>query len=168
MEIIKKENFAPFIPILKILCVVAAFSATSLLLFKDFYFYDWNEKKETIVYSIPMVFLFFYWAKSRLDEEYSLRIELISLDVLAIFFTGLRLFGLLYHSGHVLFLVYTFVTTSNKSYRILCVPMILITAYFKVFYWRDFITPLIGAGIAWTLIYFRNRKISNLEGKQAQ
>ncbi|MFT7613116.1 MAG: hypothetical protein ACI9J3_002086 [Parvicellaceae bacterium] len=163
MEIMDRQKIERFIPALKVLCVLAAFGAPSLLLLKDLYFYDWSEKKETIVYSIPMVFLFFFWIKFKLDEEHIFDVRIIGLDGLTIFLTALRLIGLLFHSGHVLFLLYSFMTTKNNTYRILCIPMILVTAYFKIFYWGDFITPIIGAIMALTLVYFRNRVMERIK-----
>lgn len=40
MEIIKRNKIERFIPLLKTLCIIAAFGFTALLLFKDLYFYD--------------------------------------------------------------------------------------------------------------------------------
>ncbi len=33
--------------------------------------------------------------------------------------------------------------------------MVVVTAYFKFVYWQDFVTPIIGAGMALILVYFR-------------
>lgn len=113
-----------------------------------------------------MVFIFFYWLKFKLDENHFFDIRILGLDGLAVLLTAVRLIGLLYHSGHVLFLLYSILTTQNKTYRLLCIPMILVTVYFKIFYWSDFITPVIGTIIALILVYFRNQIVQKI-GKVA-
>ena len=40
--------------------------------------------------------------------------------------------------------------------------MILVTAYFKIFYWGDFVTPIVGAGIALPLVHYRKKVIERL------
>jgi uncharacterized membrane protein len=166
MELIEREKVKHFIPLAKILCVLAAFGCTGILLFKWLYFSTWDEKKETIIYSIPLVFLLFIWAKNKLDEKNIFHRELIMVDAAVILLAGIRVLGLLFHSGHVLFLLYTYITTPNKTYRLLCWPMIIVTAYFKIFYWGDFFTPIIGAIMAMLFVSLRkkvNNKIEEVE-----
>ena len=163
MNIVSRKKIIRFIPFLKIICILLAFGATAGLVFKDLYFYEWVEKKETIIYSIPMVFLFFFWLKYKLDEENIFHLELMAVDGVAVFLTMIRLFGLSYHSGHVLFLLYTYLTTPNRRYRLLCIPMFIVTGYFKVFYWGDFVTPILGAILALLLVRIRSRVNFKLE-----
>ena len=132
MELIAKAKIQPYIPFLQFICVVAGLLATGLLLFKSLYFHTWEEKWETIVYSIPMVFLLFVWAASKLDEKLSWHIEIIAIDGLVVFLAAARVLGLFFHSGHVLFLLYTYLTTTNKTYRFFCTLMALVTAWFKI------------------------------------
>lgn len=154
MEIIRRERIAKYIPVLKVLCVIAAVSFTSLLLFKDLYFYSLEEKQETIIYSIPMVFLFFMWIKFRLDEKNGLQVSLVLTDITVVGLAAARILGLFWHSGHVLFILYTMLTTKSKTYRLLCIPFVILTAGFKI-YWGDILTPFLGAMIAFALFGFR-------------
>jgi hypothetical protein len=162
MEVIRREKVEFLLPFAKIMCILGAFACTGLLLFKCLYFSTWEEKKETIVYSILLVFLLFIWAKCKLDEKNIFHLEILRIDVLVILLAAIRLLGLLFHSGHVLFLLYTYITTPNKIYRALCWPMIMVTAYFKIFYWGDFFTPVIGAGMALFCIKWREKATANL------
>jgi len=162
MELISKKRIESLIPTLKVLCILMAYGATCLLLFKELYFYEWSEKKEAIIYSIPMVFLFFYWIKFKLDEEHIFDLRVIGLDALAASLAAVRVIGLLFHSGHVLFLLYTLLTTKSKAYKLMCIPMVLITAYFKLFYWNDFVTPIIGIGLALILVHCRKKIIQKI------
>jgi hypothetical protein len=167
MEIIKREKIAYLLPFAKIACILAAFGCTGILLFKSLYFSTWEEKSETIIYSIPLVFLLFIWARCKLDEKNIFHLEILTIDAIAILLSAIRILGLLFHSGHVLFLLYTYITTPNKIYRILCWPMILVTAYFKIFYWGDFFTPIIGAGMAIFCINRRNKATIKLSEERS-
>ena len=130
-----------------------------MLLFKDLYFYEWEEKKETIIYSIPLVFVFFIWIWARFGEEKSFQFKLIGIDIVVVGLAAVRILGWLFHSGHVLFLVYTFFTTKNITYRILCIPMIAITVYIK-YSWGDFVTPILGGVIGVFFIFLRKKLTS--------
>ena len=162
MEIIKREKVVFLLPFAKAMCILGAFACTGFLLFKCLYFSNGKEKWETIIYSIPLVFLLFIWAKFKLEEKNIFHLEILRIDVLVILLSAIRLLGLLFHSGHVLFLLYTYITTPNKIYRALCWPMIMVTAYFKIFYWGDFFTPLIGAGMAIFCIKWREKATATL------
>ena len=162
MEVITKKQLAPFLKLAKTLSVLSAFGFTALLLFKDIYFDGWEEKKETIIYSIPMVFLFFMWIRFRLDEENTFQIKLFAIDLSAVFLAAARILGLFWHSGHVLFILYTFLTTKSKIYRLLCIPFFALTAGFKI-YWGDIWTPLFGGIIAVVLFVVRLNVEKNIE-----
>lgn len=165
MQLIAREKVYFLIPILKWLCILAAFGSTTLLLAKFWYFDSWIEKQETIIYSLPLVFLIFIWASCKLEEKPTWHLEVLFVDSVAILLAASRLFALFFHSGHVLFLLYTYVTTSNRIYRLLCLPMVLVTAYFKIIYWGDFITPVIGAILAMILIEWRAWAVAKVESE---
>ena len=156
MELFSQKKIAPYLKFLKILCVLSAVFFTGILLLKDLYFDGWEAKKETIIYSIPMVFLFFMWIKFRLDEENTFKFKLLGIDILAISLSAARIFGILWHSGHVLFILYTFLNTKNSNYRILCIPFFILTAGFKIF-WLDFWTPFLGSIMAIILYKLRSK-----------
>lgn len=163
MELIEREQIKHLIPLAKILCVLAAFGTTGLLLFKCLYFSTWEDTKETIVYSIPLVFLLFIWMRYKLEEKHIFHAKIITIDAAVILLAAIRILGLLFHSGHVLFLLYTYITTKNKGYRMLCWPMIIVTAYFKICYWGDFLTPIIGAIMAVFFINIRQKAVHKIE-----
>lgn len=156
MQVIRRERLEPFIPALKILCIIAAIGFTVLLLFKDLYFYTWEEKSETIIYSIPMVFLFFMWIKYRLDEKNVFQHQMLLIDIVAVLLSAARILGLFWHSGHALFILYTFLTSKSKAYRILCIPFIILTIGVKA-YWGDILTPTLGVIIAIALFVIRQQ-----------
>jgi hypothetical protein len=155
MELVPREKLVRFILFTKIFCVLAAFGLTGLLLFKDIYFYTWEEKGETISYSIPMVFLFFFWIKYRLDEKNAFQLSMIGTDLAAVLLAAARILGLFWHSGHVLFISYTYLSSKSKTYRLLCIPFAAMTIGAKL-YWGDLLTPILGAILA--LIIFGIRK----------
>jgi hypothetical protein len=154
MILIDKQKLQPYISVLKTLCILAAIGFPILLTFKDLYFHTWAEKKETIIYSIPMVFLFFMWLKFKLDEQHVFHHQLFITDSVAVGLSIARILGLFWHSGHVLFILYTFLTSKNKMYRILCIPFIILTISVKM-YWGDILTPILGVIIALGLYTLR-------------
>jgi hypothetical protein len=157
MQLIQQHKLKPYSRLLKWLLVIAGIGLTSLLLFKDLYFYSWEEKKETIVYSIPMVFIFFLWLRYRLDEDRIFEHQLFLIDTAVIGLSAIRILGWLFHSGHVLFLLYTFMTSKSKIYKWVSGLMLVFTLMLKFFYWHDFITPFTGAVMAIFFIWLRRR-----------
>lgn len=134
---------------------------TSILLYKDLYYYTWEEKHETIIYSIPMVFIFFYWLRSRLEEAHIFQYPLLLCDIAVVSLAAVRIIGLLFHSGHVLFLLYSLATTKNKTYSWISGLMLGFTLFLKFCYWHDFITPVLGGGLACLFIWIRKRYLTH-------
>ena len=156
MQLIQQHKLNPYLRLLKWLLILAGIGLTCLLLIKDLYFYSWEEKKETIVYSIPMVFIFFLWLRYRLGEDRIFEHQLVLIDAVVVGLAAIRILGWLFHSGHVLFLLYTLRTTENKVYKWVLGLMLVFTLMLKFFYWGDFITPTIGAGMAIFFIWLRS------------
>jgi len=157
MKIIEYKLIEKFVKPLGILLILSGVVLFCLLLFRDLYSADWMDKKVSIFYNIPMIFIFFLWLNYKIQEKEIVYLKVIGVDLIVLFFTLVRLFGLMYHSGHVLFLLYSFLTTENKFYRIICFIMLLVTAYFKFFIWSDFITPTVGIVMALIFVWLRNR-----------
>lgn len=149
--------------ILQLLALLASVVVTAILLFKILYFGSWQANKETIIYSLPLVFLLFVWIAVKIGERATFDRPIFLVDSLAILLAASRLFALFFHSGHVLFLMYTYATTRHKWYRFLCLPMIGVTAYFKIIYWGDWLTPLLGGVMAAAFILWRNVLLENFE-----
>ena len=157
MEILEYKIIEKYIPLLGKLIVISGVFLTFLLLYKDLAYYEFEEKTVDIFYNVPMVFVFFVWIKCKIEEKEIVHLQLVFIDLLVLFFVSVRMFGLMYHSGHVLFLLYSFLTTENKFYQAICVLMMLVTIYFKFFFWSDFITPTVGTIMALFFIRLRNR-----------
>ncbi len=149
--------------ILQLLSLLAAVGVTALLLFKILHFDGWQAKKETIIYSLPLVFLLFVWIAVKIGERATFDSQIFLVDSLVVLLAASRLFALFFHSGHVLFLMYTYATTRHKWYRLLCLPMIGVTAYFKIVYWGDWLTSLIGGIMAAAFILWRNVLLEKFE-----
>ena len=157
MKIIEYKLIEKFVKPLGTLLILSGVVLSCLLLFRDLYSADWMDKKVSIFYNIPMIFIFFLWLNYKIKEKEIVHLQIIFIDLAVLFFVSVRLFGLMYHSGHVLFLLYSFLTTESKFYRIICFIMLLVTAYFKFFIWSDFITPTVGTFMALIFVWLRNR-----------
>lgn len=157
MEILSQKKLKPYLPFLKWSLILMGFGFTGLFLFKDLYFYTWKEKMETIIYSIPMVLIFFLWLRYRLDEAHTFKHQFFLIDAAVVGLAAIRILRLLFHSGHVLFLLYTLITTESKTYKWVTGIMLVFTLCLKIFYWGDFITPLIGAGMALFFVWLRKK-----------
>ncbi|NOQ70775.1 MAG: hypothetical protein GQ574_02170 [Crocinitomix sp.] len=162
MEIISQNKLKPYLPFLKWGLIIMGICLTAMLLFKDLYFYTWEEKMETIIYSIPMVFIFFLWLRYRLDEKHTFEYQLFLIDTTVVGLSALRLLGLLFHSGHVLFLLYTLMTTENKTYKWISGIMLGFTMCLKIFYWGDFITQVIGGTMALFFVWLRKKFMNKI------
>lgn len=156
MKVMNNKRLESLIPTLKNICTIAAIGFTLLLLLKNLYFYIWEEKCETIIYSIPMVFLFFMWIRSRLEEKNAFQYQMLLIDFVVVLLSVARVFELFWHSGHALFILYTFLSSKSKRYRTLCIPFILLTIGVKV-YWLDIITPTFGIVLAIVFFVLRQR-----------
>lgn len=152
----------PHLLLLKKLSVVGAYSVTFLLVSYLLYVGGWEKKKDTLIYSVPMFYLFFYWLRYKLDEEHFWDWRVLSLDTLVVLLSAVRIWGWMSHSGHVLFILYSFLTTPNKKYRWLCVPVVLITAYYKGVIWQDYFTPTVATAMALTAVFLRKAVTKSL------
>ena len=157
-----RSKISPHLPLLKILSVIGAYSVTFLMVFYLLSVGGWEKKKDTLIYSVPMFFLFFYWLRYKLDEERFWDWRVLSLDTLVVLLSVVRIWGWMSHSGHVLFILYSFLTTPNKHYRWLCVPIALITAYYKGVIWHDYFTPALATAIAIMAILLRKAVTKSL------
>ena len=162
MYIVKKEKIESLIPLLKLLLRLGS-AFFSLLLLIIILYRDWEEKKISVIYSLPMVFVFFHWLSCNIEEESFYDLRILSVDFIAVLLSVMRMFGLLFHSGHVLFLTYSMLSTKRGIYHLICIPVIVITMYFKLVYWNDYVTPLIGLILAIILIFIRKKTLLQIE-----
>ncbi len=163
MRLLSRDDLKPILPLLRMACWVVGLGFTATVLGYALLYDAADVAQGTIIYSVPMVFLFFVWVWARLDDEGAYHIELILIDLVVLLLTGMRMLGYLYHSGHVLFLAYTFATTKSKTYRAFALPMIAVTAYYKFVEWGDVVTPALGLILAYLLIWYRKRKSDQLQ-----
>lgn len=147
------------IAILRSLCLLSGGLITGLLGYKLFCMDGWEAKKETIIYSLPLVPLFFVWVQYKIADKSVFKLDLLLLDGIVVGLAASRILGLFFHSGHVLFLAYTYFTAANRFYRFLCIPIVLITVCYKVM-WMDMLSPAIAAVMAsWFIQHYKNTSI---------
>lgn len=163
MLLITRNDLKSILPLLRMACWVVGLGLTAMVLGYALLYDAADVARDTIIYSVPMVFLFFVWVWARLEDDGAYHVELVLIDFVVLLLTGLRAIGYMYHSGHVLFLAYTFVTTKSKTYRVFALPMIAVTAYYKFVEWGDVVTPALGLILAYLLIWYRKRKSDRLQ-----
>ena len=119
-----------------------------------------EERRFSLLYNWPLFSAFFLWLYCRLQENTKFPLSKIALDALVVGLAASRLFGsLIPSSGHALFLSYSLLTVSNRSYRILAGVLLMGTVALK-WYWGDYRSWVYGiaAGLLCGFIYGRLRK----------
>lgn len=114
----------------------------------------------SLLYNQPLFSAFFFWLYCRLRENTKFPLSKIALDALVVGLAASRLFGsIIPSSGHALFLSYSFLTVSNRGYRILSGVLLTGTIALKL-YWGDYRSWVYGiaAGLFCGFIYGRLRK----------
>lgn len=129
------------------LSLLIGLGLTGLAVFYGLYFYSWESKKDKIIYSVPMIFMCFLWLKYVIVGASTIPRREHLVDFAILILSAARILMIGSHSGHVLFLVYTFITIPNRTYRLMSIPMLVITAYYK-YSWNDWYTPLIALALA--------------------
>jgi hypothetical protein len=98
-------------------------------------------------YFLPIILLFLYWIKIKVENFQKVNL-LFYLDLVVTIIAGIRainpLMPFLPYSGHVLFILYSMISTRNRNYRILAGIMFAITTFFKIFIWHDYFSWLAG------------------------
>ena len=97
---------------------------------------EWPAQRFVIFYLAPIVFAFFFWCSVRVRVGWESR-RLIALDMAVVAVSAIRFFGLLPASGHMLFSVYSGLTTREWRYGLVALVLAAVTTYFKLMIWED-------------------------------
>lgn len=107
------------------------------------------ENREALMnglYSLPMAPLLFWWMIAMLQRPQHIKPYPVLIDALAVTLAASRIAGPFFPaSGHVLFLVYSFLATRNVPYRYAAATMLVLTLVCKFVLFHDPITPTTGA-----------------------
>ena len=121
-------------------------------------------------YFLPVILLFIYWLKLKVESFEKVNF-LFSLDLVIAFIAGIRainpLMPFLPYSGHVVFVLYSMITTRNKTYRILAGIMFAVVTFFKIYIWHDYFSWLAGMilsmpFIAVAILFDNSKKVEKI------
>jgi len=101
-------------------------------------FNGWPEVRHQILYVAPMLFACPFWMRLRLNAVAELTIARGAVDVAVVAVAITRWLGpAIPLSGHMLFLVYSGLTTRATGYRLLATALLIETTVFKLLLWSD-------------------------------
>lgn len=102
-------------------------------------------RRFVVFYVAPMVVIFPFWARIRLEHVERHPAGRIALDAAVTVLSMVRAVnGVLPFSGHMLFLTYTLLTTPSRWYRAAALVLLFGTTWFKLAEWNDFASWSIG------------------------
>jgi hypothetical protein len=106
----------------------------------------WPAQRFLAFYVAPLLLAAPIWVQLRIGESGPAMTKMVVVDGAVILFSFLRFaFGaILPFSGHMLFLTYSVVTTSQRWYRWLALALIVETTFFKLWLWEDARSWLLG------------------------
>ena len=111
-----------------------------------------------LLYVAPLLMAGPLWVRSRLGAVRQSSMSAHVLDALVLAISMVRVFGnLVPFSGHMLFLVYSGLTTPLRWYRILAVVLIALTTVFKFTVLKDPLSWILGlfVGVSAALVHRR-------------
>jgi len=103
---------------------------------------SWPTARFLLAYAAPMCVAVPWWARERLRvsaQAPGIAPSRVLLDVIVLVLAIAR-FGIgetLPFSGHMLFLSYSFLTTSARGYRLMALVLLIETSIFKLLVWHD-------------------------------
>jgi hypothetical protein len=101
---------------------------------------DWPAQRFLIVYTAPMFAFGAWWARALLASVGSLPTRVLIIDALAFAAAGIRVaggWGVIPYSGHVLFLTFVLLSTSDRRFRWSAIALLAVATWFKVALWND-------------------------------
>jgi len=119
---------------------------------------DPRAQRHLLFYLAPPIFALPLWLRDRLRHLGDCTRRSVTLDALAIALAAARLVScVLPFSGHMLFFLYTALTTRSRGYRALAWALAAETTYFKLALWNDPLTWTGGivTGVALALLHRR-------------
>jgi hypothetical protein len=109
------------------------------------------------LYIAPFALGLLLWCRRRLLDSWGPLDARLAVDIVAVGCSALRLIGpIIPPSGHMLFFVFTLLTTSTLRYRVVALVLIAETTYIKLIVWQDRASWAYGvlAGLALGTVYF--------------
>ena len=108
-------------------------------------------------YIAPFFLGFLLWIRRRILDSWASFDARLVLDIVVVVCSALRLAGpVIPPSGHMLFFVYSFLTTTSFGYRAVTSILIVETTFIKLVVWHDRMSWAFGvlAGLALGVLYF--------------
>lgn len=98
----------------------------------------WPARRFLLLYVAPFFVAFFVWARIRLGRMPEERPGALAVDAVAVVLGAVRFAGLpVPFSGHMLFFVYSALTTRSAPYLMMTMLLIAETTWYKLVAWRD-------------------------------
>jgi hypothetical protein len=98
----------------------------------------WPARRFLLLYVAPFFVAFFAWARIRVDDIPHAGAGALAVDALAVVLGAARFAGApVPFSGHMLFFVYSALTTRSVPYVLLVLALAAETTWFKLVLWRD-------------------------------
>lgn len=98
----------------------------------------WPARRYLLLYVAPFFVAFFVWARIRLGRMEEERPGALLVDAAAVVLGAMRFAGpFVPFSGHMLFFVYSALTTRSAPYMLLALLLAAETTWFKLVTWRD-------------------------------
>ena len=118
-------------------------------------------------YIAPFALGFLLWVRRRLLDSWAGADARLAVDGLAVGLSALRLAGpVIPPSGHMLFFVFSLLTTPSPGYRAVTLALIAETSFIKLVVWRDPTSWAVGilAGLVLSGAYFALAGIRGVRG----
>jgi len=108
----------------------------------------WEARRFLLLYLAPFFVAFFAWARLRLDSLAESGRGALAVDVAAVALGALRFAGgPVPFSGHMMFFVFSALTTRSAAYRLLALALAVETTWFKLVSWRDPVSWALGIAL---------------------
>ena len=101
---------------------------------------DWPAQRFLLVYTAPMFAFGAWWARGMLSSVGSAPARVLMIDALAFAAGGIRVaggWGVIPYSGHVLFLTFVLLSTSDRVFRWSAIALLVVATWFKLALWND-------------------------------
>lgn len=145
--------------VLRWVIVLGGGIATVLVLVWGFGAEDWRVQRVLLLYNAPTCAAGAWWLYLRvgnMQAQWSVGIVLDAVVFVVALLRALPFLPLPF-SGHMLFLVYSLLTTRSAAYRWVAAVLVLETTVFKLVVWGDWYTWSIGVICACVLAFFYGR-----------
>lgn len=116
----------------------------------------WAARRFLLFYIAPFFVAFFVWARIRVDSLARTSRGALAVDAVTVVLGAVRFAGpFLPFSGHMLFFVYSALTTRSVRYGLLMLVLVAETTWFKLVLWHDLASWSLGIGAGLALAALR-------------